>query len=66
MPNPVATFDTSLGEFKAEILLAEMPVTAQNFIDLVKNGFYDGLHFHRIIKSDFERGPSVGVHCGIP
>jgi cyclophilin family peptidyl-prolyl cis-trans isomerase len=27
-----------------------MPVTSQNFTDLAKSGFYDGLHFHRVIK----------------
>lgn len=51
MANPVATFDTTLGAFKAEIFLDKMPVTAKNFIDLAKSGFYDGLHFHRVIKN---------------
>jgi len=50
MPNPTATFDTTKGSFDAEILLEEMPITAQNFIDLAKSGFYDGLHFHRVIN----------------
>ena len=50
MPNPVATFDTSMGTFKAELYLDKMPITAKNFIDLAKSGFYDGLHFHRVIK----------------
>ena len=51
MANPTATFDTSMGTFKAEIFLDEMPITAENFISLAKGGFYDGLHFHRVIKS---------------
>lgn len=50
MANPVAVFDTTQGQFKAEIFLDKMPITAKNFIDLVDAGFYDGLHFHRIIK----------------
>ena len=49
MANPIAEFKTSEGTFRAEIFAAEMPITAQNFIELVKRGFYDGLHFHRII-----------------
>jgi len=49
MPNPTALFETSLGNFVAEIYLDKMPITAKNFIDLAKSGFYDGLHFHRII-----------------
>ncbi len=50
MANPTATFDTSMGTFKAEIFRDEMPITAENFISLAKAGFYDGLHFHRVIK----------------
>jgi cyclophilin family peptidyl-prolyl cis-trans isomerase len=48
--NPVAVFETSLGTFKAEIFEDKMPITAKNFLDLAKSGFYDGLHFHRVIK----------------
>lgn len=51
MANPTATFETSMGTFKAEIYLDQMPITAQNFIDLAKDGFYDGLHFHRVIPN---------------
>ena len=49
MPNPVATFDTTLGVIKCEIYLEQMPITASNFIDLANSGFYNGLHFHRVI-----------------
>ena len=49
MGNPIATFDTSEGTIKAEIFLDTMPVTAQNFISLANSGFYNGLHFHRVI-----------------
>lgn len=51
MANPIAVFETSLGTFKAEIFLAEMPITAANFLTLAKGGFYDGLHFHRVIAN---------------
>lgn len=50
MANPIAKFDTSLGSFSAEIYLDKMPITCQNFITLVNDKFYDGLHFHRVIK----------------
>ena len=50
MSNPTATFETSLGTFKAELYADKMPITARNFIDLARSGFYDGLHFHRVIK----------------
>ena len=50
MANPTATFETSLGSFTAEIYQDKMPITAGNFVKLAKGGFYDGLHFHRVIK----------------
>jgi cyclophilin family peptidyl-prolyl cis-trans isomerase len=50
MPNPIVTFETSMGTFKAEIFSDKMPITAKNFLDLAQSGFYDGLHFHRVIK----------------
>ncbi|MBC8071735.1 MAG: peptidylprolyl isomerase [Deltaproteobacteria bacterium] len=50
MANPTATFDTSLGSFEVELFLDKMPKTAGNFITLAKSGFYDGLHFHRVIQ----------------
>ncbi len=50
MPNPTALVETTLGHFTIELYLDQMPVTAGNFIRLAKEGFYDGLHFHRVIK----------------
>ena len=50
MPNPTATMQTSLGTFEVELYLDKMPITAGNFIKLAKSGFYDGLHFHRVIQ----------------
>lgn len=49
MPNPTATFDTSLGSFDAEIFVEQMPITAGNFVALVRSAFYDGLHFYRVV-----------------
>jgi cyclophilin family peptidyl-prolyl cis-trans isomerase len=50
MANPTATCETSMGTFEIELFLDRMPITAGNFIQLAKSGFYDGLHFHRVIK----------------
>merc|ERR1719321_2108060 len=49
MPNPVATFETTMGNIKCEIFLDRVPITASNFIDLAQSGFYEGVHFHRVI-----------------
>merc|ERR1712216_967142 len=49
MPNPTATFNTSEGAFTAELYMDKLPITASNFIDLANTGFYNGVHFHRVI-----------------
>jgi len=46
--NPVVVFETNKGTFKAEIFLKEAPITAGNFVTLVKSGFYNNLTFHRV------------------
>ena len=51
MANPTAECETSLGTFKVELFSDKMPVTAGNFVRLAKEGFYDGLHFHRVIAN---------------
>ncbi len=59
MANPTATMETSLGTFQIELFVDQMPLTAGNFIKLAKSGFYDGLHFHRVI-------PNFMVQFGCP
>ena len=59
MANPTATFETSLGSFTAELFSDVMPITAGNFIKLAKEGFYNGLHFHRVI-------PNFMIQFGCP
>ena len=51
MANPTAVLKTSLGDITIELLKDKMPITAGNFITLAKEGFYDGLHFHRVIEN---------------
>ena len=50
MANPTALLETSLGNITIELYTDKMPITAGNFVKLAKSGFYDGLHFHRVIK----------------
>jgi cyclophilin family peptidyl-prolyl cis-trans isomerase len=47
--NPVVDISTSAGDFSAEIFADKAPVTAENFLAYVKEGFFDGLIFHRVI-----------------
>ena len=51
MSNPIAKCETSMGTFSVELYVDKMPVTAGNFVNLAKSGFYDGLHFHRVINN---------------
>ena len=43
MPNPVVTFETTMGNIVCELFLEQMPITVSNFIDLANSGFYNGL-----------------------
>lgn len=51
MANPTALLETSLGNILVELFVDQMPITAGNFVKLAKSGFYDGLHFHRVINN---------------
>ena len=54
---PVYSIKTSLGEIKVETFPKEAPISAKNFDDYVKAGFYDGTIFHRVI-------PDFMIQCG--
>ena len=57
MSNPIVTFEMENGKtFKAELYPEIAPNTVNNFISLVKKGFYDGLIFHRVIKGFMIQG----------
>lgn len=44
------------GKIKLELYPDKAPITVENFTKLVKNGFYDGLIFHRVIKDFMIQG----------
>ena len=48
----VATMTTTEGDITIELFAADAPKTVENFTKLAREGFYDGLGFHRII-TDF-------------
>jgi cyclophilin family peptidyl-prolyl cis-trans isomerase len=62
-----ATMNTSEGVIEIEFFDADAPKTVANFRRLAKDGFYDGLTFHRIIK-DFmiQGGCPEGTGTGGP
>ncbi|HZB95034.1 MAG TPA: peptidylprolyl isomerase [Herpetosiphonaceae bacterium] len=45
-----ATINTTKGTMKAELYANEAPLTVNNFVFLSRDGFYNGIKFHRIVK----------------
>ena len=57
MANPIVTFEMENGDImKAELYPEIAPNTVNNFISLVKKGFYDGRIFHRVINGFMIQG----------
>ena len=57
MSNPIVTITMANGDImKAELYPDVAPNTVNNFISLVKKGFYDGLVFHRVIRGFMIQG----------
>ena len=54
--NPVVIISTSKGDIKVELLKNEAPITVENFLSYVNDGFYDGTIFHRVIPNFMIQG----------
>ncbi len=55
--DPIVTFTMENGKtFRAELYPDKAPNTVNNFLSLVKSGFYDGLCFHRVIEGFMIQG----------
>jgi cyclophilin family peptidyl-prolyl cis-trans isomerase len=50
-PNPVVRLETSLGTIRIELRPDKAPISVNNFLTYVKEGFYDGLIFHRLVAN---------------
>jgi len=68
MSNPIVIFEMENGDvIKAELYPEIAPNTVNNFVSLVKKGFYDGLIFHRVIEGFMiQGGDPQGVGIGGP
>jgi cyclophilin family peptidyl-prolyl cis-trans isomerase len=51
-----ATLQTNHGPIRVELFSGDAPKTVQNFEDLARKGFYDGLTFHRVIDDFMIQG----------
>ncbi|MDO5046367.1 peptidylprolyl isomerase [Campylobacter sp.] len=62
-----AIIKTQKGEMKLELFADEAPQTVMNFATLAKDGFYDGLNFHRVIPNFvIQGGCPYGTGTGGP
>ena len=68
MSNPIVTFEMENGKvFKAELYPEVAPNTVNNFLSLVRKGFYDGVIFHRVIAGFMiQGGDPKGIGVGGP
>ena len=59
--------ETTLGDIYADLYVEQAPKTVDNFVKLAKEGFYDGIIFHRVIP-DFmiQTGDPTGTGRGGP
>jgi len=66
--NPIVTMEVQdFGEIKLELYPEMAPEAVSNFIALAKNGFYDGLKFHRVVEGFMiQGGDSKGDGTGSP
>ena len=62
---PIATIKTNHGDLRIKLFPKQAPKTVANFVALSKDGYYDGVIFHRIIK-DFmiQGGDPTGTGMG--
>lgn len=67
LPDYNAVLKTSMGDIEVKLFSKETPVAVENFVKLSKQGFYNGLTFHRVIK-DFviQGGDPKGNGTGGP
>ncbi len=67
MSNPIVTIKTTMGTMKAELYPEIAPNTVNNFISLIKKGYYNGVIFHRVIPNFMiQGGDPTGTGMGGP
>ena len=49
--NPVVVIATSLGDITVELFKDQAPVSVENFLHYVNEGFYPGTIFHRVVRA---------------
>jgi cyclophilin family peptidyl-prolyl cis-trans isomerase/HEAT repeat protein len=73
--NPIAVIHTKKGDIRIELYVEDAPMTVDNFIQLSRSGFYNGLSFMRVVpnfviqtgdpRDDMNGGPGYQIRCEI-
>jgi cyclophilin family peptidyl-prolyl cis-trans isomerase/HEAT repeat protein len=73
--NPIAIIHTKKGDIRIELYVEDSPMTVDNFIQLSRSGFYNGLSFMRVVpnfviqggdpRDDTNGGPGYQIRCEI-
>jgi cyclophilin family peptidyl-prolyl cis-trans isomerase/HEAT repeat protein len=73
--NPIAVIHTRKGDIRIELYLKDAPMTVDNFVQLARSGFYNGLTFMRVVpnfviqggdpRGDMNGGPGYQIRCEI-
>ena len=73
--SPLAWIETARGTIEMELFIGDAPRTVSNFIRLAREGFYDGLRFHRVVpnfvlqagdpRGDSSGGPGYTIRCEV-
>jgi len=62
-----AAISTTMGDIEVDLLAKEVPMTVNNFVFLAREGFYEGVKFHRIMKEFMiQTGDPTGTGRGGP
>ena len=62
-----AVIETEVGKMVIELFAKDVPVTVNNFVFLARQGFYDGVSFHRVIENFvIQGGDPTGTGSGGP
>lgn len=66
-PNKTVVMKTNKGDITIELFNESMPITANNFLKLAQDDFYDGVIFHRVIDGFMiQGGDPDGIGSGGP
>jgi cyclophilin family peptidyl-prolyl cis-trans isomerase/HEAT repeat protein len=73
--NPTAVISTEKGDVRVELLIREAPLNVDNFVQLARKGYFNGIVFHRVVpnfvvqggdpRGDGNGGPGYQIRCEI-